>query len=243
MVLISQIKKTSMQKNNSNENAPRRQFLQTIAAGTAALSIAAVMAPFQKISAIPVSKNNNGPDEWFNQLKGKHRMVFDTTAPHGIFPFAWPKVFTLTNAATGTPEKDCSVVVVLRHDAIAYALADSQWAKYKLGEFFKIDDHRTGKRSDRNAFWKPNAGEFKVPGIGPVPIGINELQETGVLFCVCDMAMTVHSAEIAEKMGMAAADVKKEWIDNILPGIQVMPSGVWAVGRAQEHGCTYCFVA
>jgi intracellular sulfur oxidation DsrE/DsrF family protein len=38
-----------------------------------------------------------------------------------------------------------------------------------------------------------------------------------------------------------AAEVKKEWIAGLLPGIQVMPSGVWAVGRAQEHGCTYCY--
>jgi intracellular sulfur oxidation DsrE/DsrF family protein len=27
----------------------------------------------------------------------------------------------------------------------------------------------------------------------------------------------------------------------LLPGIQIVPSGVWAVGRAQEHGCQYCF--
>jgi len=26
-----------------------------------------------------------------------------------------------------------------------------------------------------------------------------------------------------------------------LPGIQPVPSGVWAIGRAQEHGCAYCF--
>jgi len=27
----------------------------------------------------------------------------------------------------------------------------------------------------------------------------------------------------------------------VLPGIEVVPSGVWAVGRAQEHHCAYCF--
>ena len=37
------------------------------------------------------------------------------------------------------------------------------------------------------------------------------------------------------------AAVKKEWVAGVLPGIQVVPSGVWAVGRAQEHGCAYCF--
>jgi intracellular sulfur oxidation DsrE/DsrF family protein len=28
----------------------------------------------------------------------------------------------------------------------------------------------------------------------------------------------------------------------VLPGVKVVPSGVWAVGRAQEHGCQYIFV-
>jgi hypothetical protein len=64
-------------------------------------------------------------------------VVFDATQPHGVFPFAWPRVFLLTNAATGTPEKDNSVVVVLRHDAIPYAFEERLWAKYKFGEVFK----------------------------------------------------------------------------------------------------------
>ena len=46
---------------------------------------------------------------------------------------------------------------------------------------------------------------------------------------------------VGKKMGMDPAAVKKEWIASIVPGIQVVPAGVLAVNRAQEHGCTYCF--
>jgi len=42
-------------------------------------------------------------------------------------------------------------------------------------------------------------------------------------------------------MGMDPAEVKKDWVSGILPGIQVVPSGVLAVNRAQEQGCTYCY--
>ena len=42
-------------------------------------------------------------------------------------------------------------------------------------------------------------------------------------------------------MNLKAEDVKKEWVSGLLPGIQVVPSGVWAIGRAQEKGCAYCF--
>jgi intracellular sulfur oxidation DsrE/DsrF family protein len=234
-----------MEKYNLKDASPRRKFLQTLATGTAALGIASVISPFQQIQAEPAStfiNSDSSPDEWFNQIKGKHRMVFDVTEPYEMFPFAWPKVFGLTNAATGTPEKECNSVVVLRHHGIPYAFPDQIWAKYNFGEFFKIEDPKTNKPATRNPFWQPKPGDFKVPGIGSVDIGINELQETGVLFCVCNMAITVYSTVFADQMKLTADEVKKDWLSNLLPGIPAMPSGVWAIGRAQEHGCGYCFV-
>jgi intracellular sulfur oxidation DsrE/DsrF family protein len=229
-----------MQTNNSNA-ASRRDFLGKLAAGAVAMGTVS-LAPFTA-QALPESANHefSGADEWFNKIKGKHRIVFDATQPHDLMPFAWPKVFLLTNAATGTPEKECSVVVVLRHDAVGYALQNEMWEKYKLGELLKANDPLTKAPATRNPFWKPKEGDFKVPGIGNVSIGINQLQDSGVMFCACEMAITVFSAVAADMMKMDAADVKKEWLGAVLPNIQVVPSGVWAVGRAQEHGCTYCF--
>ena len=141
---------------------------------------------------------------------------------------------------TGTPEKENSVVVVLRHDAIPFALNSNLWAKYNLGEMFKISDTKTNASAVRNAFYKPPAGDFQVPGLGNVAIGINELQESGVMFCACNMALKVYSAVAAQKMGTDHEQVYKEWTAGVLPGIHIVPSGVWAVGRAQEHGCAYC---
>lgn len=220
----------------------RRGFLGALASGAAALGLAtlAPSLPTQAETQLP-PQGESELDAWFDKIKGKHRMVFDVTQPHDVFPFAWPKVFLMTNDKTGTPEKDCSVVVVLRHSAIPYAMEDKLWSKYKFGEVFKIDDAASKAPSLRNAFWKPKPGDFKVPGVGPVAIGINELQDSGVMFCVCDMAMTVYSAVVAQNMNQDAAETKKEWVSGILPGIQIVPSGVWALGRAQEKGCGYCF--
>jgi intracellular sulfur oxidation DsrE/DsrF family protein len=229
-----------MKKDNPNIATGRRQFLGTLTTGAAAMSIASLVTPFQSLHAGSATTLNDA-DEWFKKIKGKHRIVFDATRPHDVMPFAWPRVFLLTNEATGTMSKDCSVVVVLRHDAIPYAMQSQLWSKYNFGDVFKADDPATKKPSQRNPFWQPNKGDFKIPGIGEVAIGINELQDSGVMFCVCDAALTVYSAALAEGMKLNAADVKKEWIAGLLLGIQVVPSGVWAVGRAQEHGCTYCF--
>jgi len=93
----------------------------------------------------------------------------------------------------------------------------------------------------RNPFWKPKEGDFKLPGIGNVAIGINELQDDGVMFCVCQMAIAVFTARAAEAAKMNVDDVRKDWMAGMLPNIQPVPSGVWAVGRAQEKGCGYVF--
>ena len=228
-----------MNENDAHSKTPRREFLGSLAAGAATLGIS-TLAPLG-LGATPESSAMAGEaDAWFDKVKGKHRVVFDVPAPHEVFQFAWPRVFLMTNANTGTPENECGVVIVLRHNSIPFAMNDSLWAKYKFGEMFKIDDAVTKAPSVRNAFWKPKAGDFSAPGLGPLTIGINELQDSGVMICVCDMAMTVYSAVAAG--GGDAAAVKKEFVANVLPGIQVVPSGVWALGRAQEKKCAYIFV-
>jgi intracellular sulfur oxidation DsrE/DsrF family protein len=236
-----------MESKDLHPNTNRRAFIGTLATGAAAMSLASIAAPLQSIAGTAEQGSrriatDEDPDAWFKKVKGKHRIVFDVTEPHGIFPFAWPRVFLMTNAMTGTPEKDATAVVILRHNAIPYAMDTSLWNKYKFGEVFKIDDSVTKASAVKNAFWKPSTGDFTVPGIGNVAIGINELQDSGVMFCVCNVALTVYSAAVAQGMGMSGEALKKEWVSGLLPGIQVVPSGVWAVGRAQEHGCAYCFV-
>jgi intracellular sulfur oxidation DsrE/DsrF family protein len=229
-----------MKKEVPNQVNERRDFLKNVATGAAALSLTMFAPPF-KLSASPLDSDPDDADAWFNKIKGKHRIVFDVPEPNEVMPFAWPKVFLLTNAATGTPEKDNSVVVILRHNAIPYTMESRLWQKYKFGEFFKIDDPKTKAPSVRNMFWQPSPGDFKIPGIGEVEIGINQLQASGVMFCVCNMALTVLSAVAADNMKMDAKEVYKDWVSGILPGIQIVPSGVWAVGRAQEHDCAYCY--
>ncbi len=234
-----------MKDNILKQKTPRRGFLGTIAAGAASISLLS-LAPFRakatSLAEITDTDHDPGnPEELFNKIKGKHRIVFDATQPHGVFPFAWPRVFLMTNEKTGTPAKDCNVVVVLRHDAIPYAFQSSLWEKYKFGDVFKAEDPATKAPATRNPFWQPKKGDFKVPGLGEVAIGINELQDSGVMFFVCDAAITVYSAAVAEGMKLNAADVKKEWVEGLLPNITPVPSGVWALGRAQERGCSYCF--
>ena len=95
--------------------------------------------------------------------------------------------------------------------------------------------------STRNPFASPKPDEYKVPGVGAIAIGINELQASGVLFCVCNMAITKTISVLGTTLNADPAEIRKDLLSGLLSGIQLVPSGVWALGRAQERGCGYCF--
>lgn len=232
-----------MENNETNGGTNRRNFLGTIATGAAAIGLTTIAPGLNAIAGeVPaIASVFDDPEEMFKKINGKHRIVFDSPHPHEIYPFAWPRVFLLTNEATGTKDRDCSVVVVLRHSSICYAMEDRLWEKYKFGEMFTANDPETKKPSLRNPFWKPKPGAYKVPAIGEILIGIDQLQANGVMFCVCAAAINVYSAAAAQAMSMKHEDVKNDFMSGILPGIQPVPSGVWALGRAQEKGCGYIF--
>ena len=221
----------------------RRGFLGTIATGAAAMSLA-TLAPLQQLHANPGSAEGDpDPEQLFKGLKGKHRAIFDVVEPNQenpMMPFAWARVFLLTNEATGTPTKENDVVMVLRHAGIGYAFEDRIWAKYGLGKLFNAHDPATKEAATKNNFWKP-AKPYEVPGIGPVPIAINDLQDSGVHFVVCNVAMTVYSAVVAGQMNLKKEDVYNDFKSGLLPGVMIVPSGVWAVGRAQENKCAYFY--
>ena len=97
------------------EQNQRRNFLKHVATGAAVFGTGLIASPFQSAFAGGLTDTGTADaEEWFNKITGKHRIVFDVPQPNSVFPFAWPRVFLLTNQKTGTAEKDCSVVVILR---------------------------------------------------------------------------------------------------------------------------------
>lgn len=216
----------------------RRRFLGSFASGMAALGIATLGDPARVVAGAsnPMMAGDTSFEEWLGKIKGKHKQVFDSMMPDGGIPLAWARVYLESNKSIGVPESDCSAVVVLRHESIPLAMEDRLWAKYKFGEVFKLNDMGTNAPSVRNMFWKPRPNELPLPGMG-----LNELLDSGVLVAVCDMALTFYSQHVAGAMKMSAEECKKDWVSGVFQGIQIVPSGVLAINRAQEHGCTYCW--
>jgi hypothetical protein len=209
----------------------RRGFLGSIAAAAAAVGLNGAIPSRLAAETVHGERSLDAAlDAWFGKIKGKHKMIFDAPEPNNGMVAIWPRVYLNTMEATWPGQT--TAVVILRHDGLALALGDAVWAKYGIGETFNIKD------GDAPAKKNPYA---TITGL-PIPgLGIAELIKSGVLVGACDVALTIYSAGAAKKMGLDPETVKKEWIAGLLPGVQVVPSGVLGVARAQELGCGYCF--
>jgi hypothetical protein len=208
----------------------RRGFLGRIAAGAAAFGLSSGVPSTLGAETVTASKDPM-LDAWLGKIKGKHKMVFDVTEPNNGFGVIWPRIYMNTMNAT-YPGETVTPVIILRHAGIPLGMTDALWAKYPLGETFGIKDGDAPAKKNVYA----NITNLPLPGLGTA-----NLLKDGALVGLCDVALTVYSAGVAEKMGMAADAVKKEWVAGLLPGVQVVPSGVFGVARTQELGCAYCF--
>ena len=87
----------------------------------------------------------------------------------------------------------------------------------------------------KNPFLHPKAGVLPADGMA-----IDRLLASGTVFGACQVALLFQSRMLAGNAGVSARDAADEWTANVIPGITILPSGVWGVNRAQEAGCTYC---
>ena len=216
--------------------APRREFLERLAGGTALLAAGSLAAACAAPAAAPAAAVDDEP--WLKPLTGKHKQVFDGAKVNDAFPlmFAAGYLQTMTDAYKLKPG-EANAFIVLRHFGTPLGLMDDVWKKYKLGAMLGIMDPATKKPSERNFVWKPKAGDMMNTDASADKM----VAMPGVVIGVCHFAVTVLSGMAAKGAGMTPEAALKEWEAGVIPGAMLVPSGVLAVGRAQEHGCTYCF--
>ena len=220
----------------TKDSNSRRQFLGALALGATASTISVLTNPIYASTKAFDAKGMKATENWFDKIKGTHRIVYDGSTPHAGLPILWNWAFYLSHNSTDSADSDITAMSVLRHSAIPLALNDATWAKYKLGEFFGVKDH-TKDFALRNPWHVPQDGDYPINGPG----GIKEMQGRGALFCVCNLALQVYSGKYAEKNGGNAEEIYKDWVAGIIADIELVPSGVWALGKAQAKGCGYIF--
>ena len=195
---------------------PRRGFFTRIA-GMVTLGVAA----FVPTAPRAVAEADDGPD-WPGKLTGRHKQVVDAYAVNDGYPLAFLLNFL-------TPNKSATGVVILRHEAFPLALNHAMWVKYKIGESEKIDDPETKAAAVKNPWFESKQGQT-----------LDKLVARGVVMAVCNVATRGQSGRLAPNAGVSADEAYKEFAANLVPGVNLVPSGTWAVNRAQEAGCSYC---
>ena len=211
---------------------PRRSFLSRLAGSAVALAAL-------PLAARGVEAESTAPLEpWLAGLAAaKHKQVFDGPDPNGGFPMMFSGAYLMTmNATYKLKPGQARAVLVLRHGGAIMALNDAMWAKYGIGAANKINDAQTGAPVTRNPFANSRQGDVLNPDWS-----LDKLPALGVTPVVCNLALNVISGRMAGAMGMKPEDAYAEWKANLVPGVHIAPSGVLAVGRAQEVGCSYCF--
>ncbi|HXJ01817.1 MAG TPA: hypothetical protein VNH44_11375 [Micropepsaceae bacterium] len=202
------------------EISPRRSFF-----GIAALSALGVFG-LATNAARAQPAPSDGPD-WPGMLPGRHKQLFDVYTINEGFPLGFVNNFI-------TPNQSATAVMIFRHQGLPYALNSMIWAKYKVGETFKIIDPETKAPAVKNPWFAPK------PGVGNPQAALDRLAARGTVMGACGVALRGQSGRLASNAGVTAEEALKEFTANLIPGVTVIPSGTWGVNRAQEAGCTYC---
>jgi hypothetical protein len=217
---------------------PRRGFLGRVAAG--AVTLLAGRAALLQAEDVPASALLQDADAWLAKLHAAHRQYFDAVSLNDGFPLAYALNWGKTMRETyKLPAGDVQSVVGFRHMSIGAVLNDAMWDKYKLGEFYKLDDPKTKAPARRNIYNNSQPGDTMFPDAN-----VSSLLALGNVVVGCNLALSVLSGMAAGAAGlkMAGDAAHKEWVANLIPGVIPVASGVLAVHRAQEKGkCTYCY--
>jgi hypothetical protein len=160
-------------------------------------------------------------DSWTTRL-GPHRTAFDISeleAQPGLGQI--PTIMNAFNEVLGTTDKDLGFVAVVRHHAQPMLFTDAVWAKYDVGAEFTPRDPETKDSYKRNPFARL----------------VRTIQQRGLVMLGCHSNTMWYAEAFAQKTKTDPSTVLQELLGNLLPGVTLMPNGLYALARAQDVGC------
>src|SRR6267378_4592298 len=161
---------------HGTDGTPRRRFF-----GIAAMSAFGLFGFATAARAQPAKAD--GPD-WPGTLKGRHKQLFDVYSINEGFPLGFVNNFI-------TPNESATAVMIFRHQGLPYALNSMIWAKYKVGETFKIIDPETKALAVKNPWFEPK------PGVGNPQAALDRLVARGAVMGACGVALRGKSGRLA----------------------------------------------
>ena len=242
---------------------PRRAFVGRLAAVGAALG---ALVHGRETGAQPqaaAAPRDDAPPvqgewdmSWVNRLTASRRQVFDIPEMRNGMGLhqtrAWLQGY---EDVYGDAGKEANAVLVVRHFAIPLVMSDALWDRYGLATKITafsddkepVKDPATGQPARRHPFLNANvkpgdahASMYVWPDGGLDTL----LKRPGVTVLACNLALGFVAEQVVAKQdGVSKEEAAKRVKAGLLPGVVVMPSGIFAVGRAEEAGCRYIYSA
>src|SRR5262249_34987459 len=106
--------------------------------------------------------------------------------------------------------------------------------RYPIGKDRKLLDAK-GEPVRRNIFWQAAPGASPERGVDK----IEPLQRRGMISLVCNVAVQNWARSLGDDMHLPADEVANDLKANLVPGAILVPSGIYALIRAQNAGCAY----
>jgi intracellular sulfur oxidation DsrE/DsrF family protein len=208
----------------------RRDFLSQLGLAAAALAMDA-----DELRAESAPQQSNWDTSWLDRLgKARYRVVFNASVidDGGVLSYA-STFFDQYHEVHNTADAETIPVVVFRRLGTPMALNDHLWDRYELGKETKTDDPDTGTGARRNVFWR--AGR----SAGNTGTKIETLHKRGMISLVCNISLGNMGRRFAEQANRNVEEVQQEVRTNLVPGAIIVPSGVYALIRAQNAGCAF----
>lgn len=218
----------------------RRLFVSTGAAALGAIGLASDTATAQLV--------DKHKDWKFGEFDALLRISARAKQVYDIRPIAEGKFLNnIKNSLNGfhfgfdIPVDQIKIVVAMHGPSNMLNFDDSMWEKYRLGEWLKVTDPKTGKPAVRNLYFaKKTTGSADPEDRASTfqDTSVERLQSRGVKFLSCHTATEEQVSTLIEQYSLKTppAEIVQELQAHTLPGILIVPAMVATISLLQSEG-------
>ncbi len=181
------------------------------------------------------SYNSEWDLTWTDRITGRHRAVFDAPELAEGDPILRAVVWgSQYQEVFGVEPRATSRVLVLRHLGIHFAMNDSYWARFEMGKATGFVDS-----SGRGLTVNPVLRARRDTPAEMRDVTLEGFQASGGLVLACHLALVHYVVPHYVAAGLPREAALQAALDDVVPGITMQPSGIFALSVAQDEGCRY----
>jgi hypothetical protein len=146
----------------------------------------------------------------------------------------------------GLPADQIQIVCALNGPANAANFSDYVWQKYRIGEFEKEKDPKTGEPAVRNIYYPSPAGpslkyasdDPNSPDSAYQDFSVQGLQARGVKFLSCHSSIEEAARGLIKQLNLSAPpeEIAKDIQAHLVPGVILVPALASALALLQGDG-------